>query len=308
MDAPSVGRQLRALKKFLERTWRDSPKSIQTAAKGMAGLGAAIIALGTIGDIAQVWANAPFWTNLFSSFAGFLLAVPVGLIILNQITSQMSAAQQLKSLMGVANQLGERLHEYSNNLQVKSQHLPREKSLPELFFKRRGEALKLIGDISTGLKNQRAMSKTDLDELITLGRNCSDAWTWTWVSSTQAYGTIDRIRGAASVLRDYVEPKMLELSGSTLLDAATLDDLDATLDWIAPKEGVNDSPINWVAIAGTALDALKSHEQPDTNVEALAEAIVRLHNAIEASEEANDMLAELNKTISSVCVQLRIVQ
>src|SRR4051812_33067656 len=96
MDSSPASHQLGKAVEFIKTTWRDSPGSIQAAAKIMLGIGTVLIFVGTFGDISGMWESAPFWTNLLSSFAGFLFAVPVGVVILYQVTAIRATAHQHK--------------------------------------------------------------------------------------------------------------------------------------------------------------------------------------------------------------------
>ncbi|MFS1304733.1 hypothetical protein [Streptosporangium longisporum] len=278
---------------FIRATWRETPNPIQVTTKIMVSFGTLLILFGSLGDVAGTWDHAPFWTNLLSSLAGFLYAVPLGLIILHQISMDRTAAQQQRSLVALTRQLCDHLLNCCNALRVQSQNFAKEESPSTLFFKLRGETLDMISRLSEELGNNQVITKHDLLDLVNLGRRCCDAWTWTWALPSEAYSILDKVRRIVIILRDYVEPQTLETSGPVLIDSSMLSDLEGTLDWIAPRESRKSVALGWPVSARMALDALETHGEPSANSEALTEAILKLTLAIESSEEANDMLEEL---------------
>ncbi|MFI0766160.1 hypothetical protein ACH4TQ_14945 [Streptomyces sp. NPDC021218] len=65
--------------------WHETPPLTKTLCKVMPPLGGVIVALGVLGDLRGWWEGLGFLTNLVSSFAGLMFAVPFALVALSRL-------------------------------------------------------------------------------------------------------------------------------------------------------------------------------------------------------------------------------
>ncbi|WP_327591533.1 hypothetical protein [Streptomyces chartreusis] len=65
--------------------WHETPPLTKALCKVMPPLGGVIVALGVVGDLRGWWEGLGFLTNLVSSFAGLMFAVPFALVALSRL-------------------------------------------------------------------------------------------------------------------------------------------------------------------------------------------------------------------------------
>ncbi|MBG0827541.1 hypothetical protein HS041_07165 [Planomonospora sp. ID67723] len=268
---------------------------MKTIAAFMLGIGLALGLAGLVGDALGAWENSPFFTNLLSSLTGFLFAVPVGVIVLYQITIHREELQQRRSLASLALDSSTRIVAHSNQLQARPYHITFQQG-SSLFFKLRGQALDAIEEILINPPEKRRITEKNISTIVDLGSRCRDAWTHVWASPTTIADTVEGMRSNLTILREYVQPRLHAVSDTALIDAEILDHFQEVLDWIAPPGGdPTNSPRNWTISAGIALDELEQHGDQLESMESHLDGIVhRLHAAIMDSEQANAMYETLN--------------
>ncbi|MFG6197776.1 hypothetical protein [Nonomuraea sp. JJY05] len=84
---------------FLSQSWRSTDRSLRRATLGMWVLGLASTILGFLGDGTGFWATRPFATNLLTSLTAFFFAVPVALLVLQNVQQRIAGrAERLTAI------------------------------------------------------------------------------------------------------------------------------------------------------------------------------------------------------------------
>lgn len=269
---------IKAAVAFLSQSWRSTDRLLRRASLGMWATALIWTALGVLGDATGFWSTRPFATNLLTSLTAFFFAVPVALLILQNVQQRIAGRAERLTAIAV-------LEDATNELTsvFALLHPPVSEGRDSDSAPVSGEALR--GAIAQLTAAVEASAVPETREALT---DAIDMWRRAPAIQHLAEGT-RRSQAIVTRLREVARPQFLKLGLGWRLDGE-IDQLD--IDVSLDAEDIAEAVTSWpTRVEQRLLMPAGSHHLETYSLAREADGLVR---------QANSMCAHLNQvTISA---------